>query len=331
MSTSPIFIVGCPRSGNGLMRNLLFSHPHLAISRETHFLVEFYEIYGDPQSEAEAFRLSQSILQLQWIRRWNLSLTAKDLSHYRSYTHIVTRLFEEFARQNNKPRWGDKTPQYVTGIPVLLKLFPSCKIIHMIRDGRDAALSWFNVNFGPRNVYCAAQQWKYYVSTGLAHGADLSAKNYFEVRYEDLLQQTEKTMRDVCTFIDEPYCEEILRPTIEVNDDRRISIWIPSKSHTYKPHIVENNVAKWKNQMSPAQKILFESVAGDLLHSLDYECDCVIRTISRIEKMFWRFHHLVLWVVAEVNRRNKLKWIYTDIFLKWVKLRKSLANRIHFL
>lgn len=64
---SPIFIVGCPRSGTGLIRNLLRSHPNLTFPGESHFIPGFFKTYGDPKSEGEARELAARILNLEWI------------------------------------------------------------------------------------------------------------------------------------------------------------------------------------------------------------------------------------------------------------------------
>ena len=56
-----------------------------------------------------------------------MSLEAADFADCRSFREVVCRLFEAWARQEKKRRWGDKTPHYVTEMPVLLELFPKAK------------------------------------------------------------------------------------------------------------------------------------------------------------------------------------------------------------
>jgi len=196
-SDSPIFIVGCPRSGTALLRNLLRSHPHLAFPTESHFIPAYYRGYGDPRSAREARRLAESILRLYWVRIWKLSLRPGDFADCRSFREVVCRLFETFARQQGKRRWGDKTPHYVAQIPVLLELFPAAKILQIIRDGRDVALSWLKTRMEPRNLYTAARMWRELVRAGREAGARLPRETYLEVRYERLLAEPEQTMREV--------------------------------------------------------------------------------------------------------------------------------------
>ena len=57
---------------------------------------------------------------------------------------IFAGLFEKNAAGEGKLRWGDKTPYYVLHMPMLLGRFPGAQFIHLIRDGRDVALSLFD-------------------------------------------------------------------------------------------------------------------------------------------------------------------------------------------
>ena len=163
---APVFIVGCPRSGTTLLRNLLSSHPHLAFRGESHFIPSFLGRHGDPPDERAARKLATEILNLRWVRDWGLELVPGDFAAERSFSAIVARLYAEVVRVEGKRRWGDKTPQYVLEIPLLFRLFPDARVLHIIRDGRDVALSWLAVNFGPENVYTSALEWRKYVEAG---------------------------------------------------------------------------------------------------------------------------------------------------------------------
>lgn len=171
MADSPIFIVGCPRSGTKLIRDLLRSHPNITFPHESHFIPKFYKLYGDPGNEKEAVQLAAKILGIHWLRSFGITRTPSSFSEYRTYAEIVSGIFREWAAKERKPRWGDKTPQHVTEIPTLIEIFPSCKIIHIYRDGRDVALSFMKEWFGPGNVYSAASAWKRMVTKGMLDGS----------------------------------------------------------------------------------------------------------------------------------------------------------------
>src|SRR5262245_9430380 len=258
---SPVFIVGCPRSGTNLLRDLLRSHPHLAFPGESHFIPEFYKGYGNPQNEREARRLAARILRVNWVRAWGLKLDLSAFAEHRSYGQVVSRIYEEWAQAQGKARWGDKTPQYLVNIPVLLDIFPSAKVLHIYRDGRDVALSWLRVRFGPRNLFTAAKAWKKMVSIGRQAGATLPKETYLEVRYEVLLSHPEDTMKQVCEFIGEPFTDAVLRPTAARLPSRHRPV-IAARRPRRSPasEIISTNKEKWKKQMSLPDRILFESV-----------------------------------------------------------------------
>src|SRR5262245_61531603 len=329
MTHSPVFIVGCPRSGTNLLRDLLRSHPNLAFPGESHFIPEFYKGYGDPKSGREGLRLASKILRVNWVRAWGLQFDLSAFAEDRSYRQVVSRIYDEWARKQNKSRWGDKTPHYVTKIPILLEIFPSAKIIHIYRDGRDVALSWLRVRFGPRNVFAAAKAWKEMVSSGRQVGASLPDETYLEVRYESLLSNPADVMKRVCAFIGEPFADVVLRPTAARLPSRHrpiIGVRRPRRSPA--SEIISTNTEKWKKQMSLPDRILFESVAGDLLQALGYETEGVMRTIRIPEQLIWKADNLLRWMLIRVTARSSYRLLQDFLSAKWAHLRHRLRAAV---
>jgi hypothetical protein len=279
MTESPVFVVGAPRSGTGLLRDLLRSHPNLAFPDESHFLPRFYRAHGDPGSDAEARALAGRILGVRWVRAWRVPLDPDDFADCRSYAEVVSRLYGAVAARDGKQRWGDKTPQYVTEIPTLLRLFPRARVLHIVRDGRDVALSQIRVRFGPENVYAAARAWKRFVEIGRRDGSRFP-ENYLEVRYESLLREPEPTLRAVCDFLGEPFADEVLRPSFLPRRMRRPLIGRPSGWIISETDIATWNVERWRSSMPRSDRAVFETVAGDLLAELGYETEGLAATIS---------------------------------------------------
>jgi len=79
-------------------------------------------------------------------------------------------------------------------ILTLHQVFPNARFVHIIRDGRDVSLSVAKVHWGPNNVYAGAVYWKHYLAAG-KRGRDFLQDNYFELRYEDILQKTDLLYR----------------------------------------------------------------------------------------------------------------------------------------
>lgn len=320
MTDSPIFIVGCPRSGTKLIRDLLRSHPNISFPPESHFIPRLYKLYGDPGSEKEAVKVASKILGIHWLRSFGITRTPASFSGCRSYSEIVSGIFGEWAAKEGKSRWGDKTPQYVTEIPTLVEIFPSCKIIHIYRDGRDVALSFMKQWFGPGNIYSAASAWKRMVTTARSDGTRAGRERYMEIRYETLLDNPGETMQSVCAFIGAPYYEAVLKLNfveIDINTSK------PGGYGT-KTEIMRSNQGKWKRGMAPGDRAIFESVAGELLRELGYETEGSDCSISVPEKLFWIIQDYCHFLEMRLKRRNLKVWLSDELLLRWAGIRGDI-------
>ena len=323
--SEPFFIVGCPRSGTTILRDLLRAHPNLTVALESHFVVRFYRAYGDPRNEAEARRLATAILGTVWIRAWELDLQAEDFASCRSYREILDRLFGAWAQREHKPRWGDKTPDYLADMPTLLRIYPQAKFIHIYRDGRDVAISWLEKQFGPRNLYVAAEMWRDRVIAGRRAGATLPSSQYLEVRYASLLEQPETVMRTICEFLGEPFCPDVLRPNLA---------WRGRPSHnrgqveeSIAEEILRDNAGKWKTRLSSSEIELFESVAGELLSTLGYGTSGRTRPIRLGERLVWRSQHWVLYWTYRLARMGDAELRRTFWQFRWAESRSRWRDR----
>lgn len=321
---SPIFIVGCMRSGTSLLRNLLSSHPRLTFPHESNFIPKLYRAYGDPRNAREARRLATKLLKLPWVRRWEVGLEPEGLADCRSYREMVSRIFEAFARKRGRPRWGDKTPGYAAEIPTLVEIFPSAKILHIYRDGRDVALSWIPFPYGPSNTLTAAVAWRDLVRTGRRDGAALPAGSYLEVRYEALLTRLRETMERVCDFIEEPFTDAVLRPTVYLHHRSRTAAGAPPGPQ--EAAVLQANHSKWKHAMPLRDRVLFESVAGDLLEELGYETEGHSRRIMPLEHVRWRLHSAFREVVNRLKSSRKRSYLHNHLVLRGADIRYSLRS-----
>ena len=325
MTESPIFVVGCPRSGTSLLRDLLRSHRRLAFDHESHFIPAFYRAFGDPRSDREARRLAARVLRLSWVRRWDLGLDAASLAHCRSYRELVSALYRELARRQRKPRWGDKTPHYATEIPMLLELFPAARVIHIYRDGRDVALSWMATSFGPSNVLTAATAWKRLATAG-RRGVRAQPDSCLEVRYETLVAQPKPTMRRVCDFIGEDYTEAVLRPSPLPRFPYRpiVGAW-PQRVRPSDAGIAIASSGRWRRDMTPGDRSVFEGVAGELLAELGYEIDGAPRALSRGGRLACRAHSRARRAARRVTNRDLSP--ATVLFTHEARIRGWLSRR----
>ena len=151
----------------------------------------------------------------------------------------------------------------------LARWFPASRFIHIVRDGRDACLSQTKQDFGFDDVLPCAAAWREQVWWVREIGAILGPDRYFELRYEDLLEDPERWLRSLCRFLGVPFAEAMLRYHEKVDHS------IPQSRRHLWPLLTEpprkDNAGLWKKQMTAAQRVCFEKRAGVVLRQLDYE------------------------------------------------------------
>src|SRR5919106_1319653 len=183
------------------------------------------------------------------------------------YAEVMEAAYCAYARAQGKRRWGDKTPRYVMHIPLLGSLWPDARFIHLIRDGRNVALSYANVPFGPKNVAMAAKLWSDRVQVGLRDGRALGGKRYLEISYEDLVEDPEGETKDLCEFLHLDFDPEMLNYS-EAGAGAALS-----RAKSFNPHVTQPpkpQLRSWEASMRDDHVEIFEAVAGDVLSELGY-------------------------------------------------------------
>ncbi len=259
------FIVGSARSGTTLLRTMLNAHPQVAVPPESRFIVELYR--GD---EVTVDSFLASLGAHKRFKTWELPVesVAQELAGRSSvpYAEAISAGYRAYASARGKQRWGDKTPRYIEHIPLLARLFPSARFVHLVRDGRDVALSYADVPFGPKSVTKAAQLWSARVSAGMSAGRSLPQGRYLELRYEELVDDPETQAKALCDFLRLVFAPEMLEPG-------RAHREVLKRAALYNPKVTGkiSRSRSWTQQMPRSQVELFEAVAGDVLARLGYE------------------------------------------------------------
>ena len=312
----PLFIVGCPRSGTALLRDLIRSHPAFEIPGESHFIPSLYRGWPDPLSGPTAGRLARRILALRWVRAWELDLNPSDFAHCRTYAELVARLYGACASRAGKPRWGDKTPEYVLEVPVLRRLFPNCRVLHIYRDGRDVWRSWREISVGPANAYVAARRWVRFVTAGRA-AARQDPAACMEIRYENLLAEPEAILRAVCSFLDEPFHEAMTRPEPPP----------PGAARSLPGAISRANAGRWRTDLPERERRAFEAVAGPTLAALGYDVDGEATHLTSLRRVRWEVEDAAQWVRRRlvVDGRLQIQPHLATLVLPWARLRAGLG------
>jgi len=250
---------------------MLDRNPALAVPDESYFVPQLARRHRsriDPPAFVDDLRRLPTLLE------WGLSpgTVAARLRPGMTTGEAIAAVFAAYAAQHDKSRWGDKTPLYMQHLPLLERLFPGALYVHLIRDGRDAALSFLAVPAGimtegwghPRDAAGFACQWATEVRAARALGRRVGPERYLEVRYEALVADPAAELRRVCGFAALGYDHEMLGYVGQTDS--------AAKEHQRRlaepPRV---GVRDWRTEMEPAAVASFEGVAGDLLRELGYE------------------------------------------------------------
>jgi hypothetical protein len=187
-----------------------------------------------------------------------------------SLAGAIRVVLECYAAANAKRYYGDKTPGYVTQIDELAGMFPDAKFIHIIRDGRDVAMSYLaREEWGPATMGEAALYWRSRVGRGRAAGRHLGADRYREVRYEDMVEDPEETTQILCRFLGLEYDVAMMEYHHRGKEFAASTKHPDAFSGLAQP--VTKGMRDWSTEMSPDDVALFETIAGDLLADLGYD------------------------------------------------------------
>ena len=270
---SPVFIVGSERSGTTLLRLMLTSHPSIAVPPEGDFLTRMR--VSEPINRGQWQAFVHAFLSIEKCREWGLSaadlIESARLMRPQTWPELAAVPYWTWLALNYPManRWGDKNPCHIHQLPHLMRMYPTAKFVHIIRDGRDVAASWMNVPFGPSDATDAAMKWGQAVLAGRL-AADRAPGRIYEVHYEMLVRDPERSLRAICVFLGEDFSSEMLDYAAE-NQQR---VLVPQHrllwhSNTLRPPD-PGRIGRWRDVLSPGQICEFEQEAGPLLGMVGY-------------------------------------------------------------
>jgi hypothetical protein len=306
--TPPLVLLGVSRSGTTLLRVILDRSPGIAIPDESFFVPLLARRHGrtiDPE------RFMDDVARLTTVREWGVSAAevAARIRPGMPTGAAIAAIYEAYAEAAGKPRWGDKTPMYMRHLPLLEELFPDAQYVHLIRDGRDAGLSFLQMPEGtftrtwahPTTPSQFACLWRKEIGDARALGRRVGVARYREVRYEELVADPEPVVRAICVFAQLPFVPAMLDYTGAVDVSAK-----PHQQRLLTPPTT--GVRSWREDMSPEDVAGFEAVAGDLLAELGYELRSPPRTNRKAAlTRGWYDARLAAWnAAASLAQRSPL-------------------------
>jgi hypothetical protein len=197
-------------------------------------------------------------------------IRAKIMAECRGGGDFLRIVMQEIARKQGVGRWADCTPEHLLYMEEIKRQIPDALFIHIIRDGRDVALSYVRQGWSyplpwdrHEGLGVAGLYWEWIVRKGRERGKCLGT-SYQEVRFEELIRNPQETLSRLGVFID----HDLDYDRIQHNGIGSVSE--PNSSFAGESEGTFNPIARWQKKMSTQQIASFEELLGGFLGELGY-------------------------------------------------------------
>lgn len=281
------FIIGNPRSGTTLLRLMLNRHSKMSVPPEAGFLVWLYDEYKDfNYNEKNVDHFLELLSKTTKIEHWNLDfnvlrnfIISKKPNNFSKLMDCVYIYYSKYNLSKDVDIYGDKNNFYLNKIDLLSEVYHNAKFIHIIRDGRSVAVSYKDLNKKnmasvyapnlPEEIEKIAKEWTGNINMINTSFKKLDTDQHYTLRFEDLISEPEKILKEICIFLDIGYDKEMLNyfHTTQ-NDGLEPEDFLQWKSKNKMP-LQEEEIYKYK-KLSQNELDLFEYLANDTLAQYKY-------------------------------------------------------------
>lgn len=275
-SKAPVFVLGCGRSGTKLLYHTLLSAGGFAnYHAESNVFNLLAWRFGNL-----AHRENRRALLDHWLRSklfYRTGLTREEiepkiLDECRNPGDFLRIVMETIAHKQGVDRWAECTPLHLLYLPLIKKLFPNALVVHIIRDGRDVAVSLDRIGWikplpwdKQRKLLAPAIFWRWIVGKARRYGSAMPG-DYLEVHYEDVVEKPRETLAQIAKFIE----HDLDYDRIQANAQG--AMVDPNTSFRGDGQEKESNpVGRWKTVLSADQIAQLESAIADRLQETGYE------------------------------------------------------------
>ena len=264
----PVFIGGCGRSGTTLLGAMIGGNSACLTIPEATFKLEFIN-YFRKYSTKEALG---KILGYDQIKLWGVkpSILAEHFGGDEiSFAKFFSALIFEYSKTTGKlnySHWIDHTPCNTEYELLLLKHFKNARFIHIIRDGRAVANSVVKLDWGPNTLYQAASWWVSRVAFGLALETIFSSDVIIRVKYEDLINETDRTLKKISDFLSIEFTENMLTGTGFL-----VPKYTKAQHKKIGKPINASRINSWEEELTQKEIEIFENYTKEFLTYLGYE------------------------------------------------------------
>src|SRR5215469_9245982 len=274
-SKAPVFVLGCPRSGTTLLYHMLLSAGNFVVYRAESQVFNLLEPrFGDLHVDRNKAALLEAWEHSSLFTKTGLDaveIKKEVMANCGNGGDFLRIVMDAMGRKQGMERWADCTPDHLLAMRRIKETIPDALVIHIIRDGRDVALSlerqhWIRPLPWDRGkgLQAAALYWEWVVNKGRENGKALGA-DYKEIHYEDLVQSPQEVLAGIGEFIGQELdYAKIQRVGIGSVSRPNSSFGKEAGSGEFRP------VARWKTSLGEQQLEDVEGLIGGTLESLGY-------------------------------------------------------------
>jgi Sulfotransferase family len=291
---SPVFVMGCHRSGTNLLYDMLLSSGGFAIYRG---LIPIYNIliprFGSFENRANRDRIVATWLRSKGFRRAGIApaqVLARLGNGCRTGGDFIRAVMDSVAESQQMERWALYGPGNVLHVERVKHDIPNALFLHIIRDGRDIALSLKKMGgFAPLpwdrsqtdSLVATALYWEWMVRKGRTPGRNFPA-DYMEIHYEDLITNPRETLSKLSGFIDHD---------LDYDRIQRVGLGCLSETNSSFRGDGEkeqlNPLARWKKRLAPPTVAAIESTVGECLQENGYDLSLPAAERRRSLRHLW--------------------------------------------
>jgi LPS sulfotransferase NodH len=294
-SRRPVFVVGCHRSGTNLLYDTLLSAGGFAVYRG---YLPIHKIliprFGHPSDFASRKKIVDAFMLSKGFARTELNaqdLSSKLLSGGHTGGDFIRIIMGEITHRQGASRWAVYDPDGALHINRIKADIPDALFVHIIRDGRDVALSLMKMgefrpfpwSRKPRGLLETALYWEWVVRAGRRHGQQIP-DDYTEIHYEDLVRQPRPTLATLARFLDHDLNYDQIQKTGLGRLRESNSSFLNDPGDVQQLHPVN----RWRERLSPEQVKQLEALVGSTLEKCGYQ----LLTPSDHLRLDWRWRCL---------------------------------------
>ena len=277
MNKKRLFITGTMRTGGSLLINLLSVHSKVVIFNEIiHFYRFIYNRYNPLNLKSLDHLLNEQRLRLKY--RMNITLDvsylkSKILQKKISYKNIYEEFLDYFIKVSKKKIGGEYAALQWREIPEFINKFKSGKVIQIYRDPRAVLASWKKLSSIPNYAYLnAVFNWVDSIQHVQKYKKKYNKKNYLPVKYEDIMVDPTKLVKELTDFLKIKNEKSLLEPNKwKKKFDSKI-VHVPRSAHEGKNILgfSKKRISNWKKNLKNWEIYFIEKICSDLMKKYGY-------------------------------------------------------------